>query len=185
MQCLRELSSHREVRLLCQLPQTGTREQVKLKIWGKKAKKKWKSGKKTNCATTRRQHVQDNGARSGSKRATSEPNRRSKTSGRWFVVLLSTQIQRQKCKYKYKYNATKTKKQHQWQVICASFKHLDSFVWKQLRSNVLPLPCYSNQLSWLSKSVKTNQRLESTQTTRWVREILTEKSLLCLGSAQC
>ena len=43
MQCLRELSSHREVRLLCQLPQTGTREQVKVKIWGKKRTKK--SGK--------------------------------------------------------------------------------------------------------------------------------------------
>ena len=47
MQCLRELSSHREVRLLCQLPQTGTREQVKVKIWRKKSEqKKWKSGKK-------------------------------------------------------------------------------------------------------------------------------------------
>ena len=122
---------------------------------------KWQ---KTNCSMTRRQHVQDNGARSGSKRATSEPNRRSKTSGRWFVVLLNIQIQRQKCKYKYKYNATKTKKQHQWQVICASFKHLDSFVWKQLRSNVLPLPCYSNQLSWLSKLIRdSNQHQQNHQ----------------------
>ena len=40
MQCLRELSSHREVRLLCQLPQTGTREQVKVKIWRKKSEQR-------------------------------------------------------------------------------------------------------------------------------------------------
>ena len=153
MQCLRELSSHREVRLVCQLPQTGTREQVKVKIWKKKKwTKKVEKWQKTNCSMTRRQHVQDNGARSGSKRATSEPNRRSKTSGRWFVVLLSTQIQRQKCKYKY--NATMTKKQHQWQVIFASFKHLDSFIWTQLQSNVLPFPVYSNKLSWLLKLIR-------------------------------
>ena len=42
---MRELSSHREVRLLCQLPQTGTREQVKVKIWKEKKNEQKKSGK--------------------------------------------------------------------------------------------------------------------------------------------
>ena len=37
---MRELSSHREVRLLCQLPQTGTREQVKVKIWRERNEQK-------------------------------------------------------------------------------------------------------------------------------------------------
>ena len=50
MQCLRELSSHREVRFLCQLPQTGTREQVKVRIWKKKKRTK-ESGKEAKKRT--------------------------------------------------------------------------------------------------------------------------------------
>ena len=45
MQCLRELSSHREVRFLCQLPQTGTREQVKVRMRQKSELLHKKSGK--------------------------------------------------------------------------------------------------------------------------------------------